>query len=204
MERRKTPPASLPTHNIAICISKRKAVSFIKLDAQCCHCVWNSNCACYCSEPSCLGTPQVPTSLMASLTNRSLAKNCRQEVITGKKSDQLANLKPENLDGKLAERGAESSLWKLEVGRSRVFGIAQICDGCTITTCGCGSPQGWGIPTWLLGAPKHRKEVYGGNNEATAIQFDSHAWVVWGSHSVGNSPTLHVSSWPIEHQGSEI
>ena len=89
-----------------------------------------------------------PTSLLASLTNRSLAKNCRQEVITGKKSDQLANLKPENLDGKLAERGAESSLWKLEVGRSRVFGIAQICDGCTIV-CGCGLPQGWGIPTWL-------------------------------------------------------
>ena len=56
-----------------------------------------------------------PTSLLASLTNRSLAKNCRQEVITGKKSDQLANLKPENLDGKLAERGAESQVfgsWK--------------------------------------------------------------------------------------------
>ena len=103
----------------------------------------SSNCPTYCRWPSCMGTPH----LFISLTNRSSAKNCWLEVIKGKKSGQLAKL---NLVGKLAERGAESSLWKLEAGRSRIFGIAQTCDACVITTCGCGSPQGWGIPTWLL------------------------------------------------------
>ena len=47
---------------------------------------------------------ELPTCLLAS-------PNGHQQRIVGKKSGQLANLKKKKLVGKLAERGAESSLW---------------------------------------------------------------------------------------------
>ena len=111
-----------------------------------------------------MGTPH----LFISLTNRSSTKNYWREVIKGKKSGKLANL---NLVGKLAEGGAESSLWKLKERWSQVFGIAQTCDAGSITTCGCGSPRGG------ESQPEHRKEVNGGNNEATDFGWSlTHGW----------------------------
>ena len=94
-------------------------------------------------QPALLLGNSPPLYYFAGLANRSSTKNCWQEVIKGKKSGKLANLR-----SWLENWRKESRLWKLEVGRSRVFGIAQTCDArCTV--CGCRPPQGWGIPTWL-------------------------------------------------------
>ena len=122
---------------------------------------------------------ELPT-VYKRLTNRSPEKNVGRRQLEGKKSGQLANLKLEDLNGKLA--GKVFEIWS--------WAESSLLDARTIPACGDGSPRGVGNPARFSSNLQDRKRrciLCGGNNEAT----ESHAWKVWGTHLRGDSHQPH-------------
>ena len=109
-----------------------------------------------------------------------------QKAIRGQKVRAVG----ESEAGGFGQKIGGQSLWNLELGGVKSFGIAQTCDARTIPACGDGSPRGVGNPARFSSNLQDRKRRFilcGGNNEAT----ESHAWKVWGTHLRGDSHQPH-------------
>ena len=142
------------------------------------YCPWN--------QPYCFGTPH---SLQAP-DQQVTGKECYRRQLEGKKSGQLANLKLEDLNGKLAGKvfeiwsWAESSL--LELLKSVTLVLSQ--------PAAMGRPEGWGIPRGSQVISKTGRRGVSCGGEAK----ESHAWKVGGPTWEGIPINHTISAWAVK------